>query len=123
MLPLCLRLKSLSAFLIIGVFAACTTPAPTQRRTVAVGTGACSQPPYPAEARRSEAAGTTTLEFEVSPEGKVTRIAIVGTSGESPGHKALDALALETLNKCAFPAAPGFLPATAKISYVWQLKD
>ena len=109
--------------LVAGMLAGCTTPTPTQRRTVSVGAGACSQPPYPAEARRSEATGTTTLEFEVSAEGKVTRIAIIGTSGESPGHKALDALALKTLNKCAFPAAPGFLPATAKISYVWQLKD
>ena len=115
--------KPLVALLIAGVLAACSTPTPTQRRTVSVGSGACPQPPYPAEARRSEAAGTTTLEFEVGVEGKVTRIAIIGTSGESPGHKALDALALETLNKCAFPAAPGFLPATAKISYVWQLKD
>ena len=53
----------------------------------------------------------------------MTRIAIIGTSGESPGHKELDALALDTLKKCGFPAAPGFLPATAKISYVWRLKD
>ena len=106
-----------------AVVAACTTPVLTQRRTVVVGAGTCSQPPYPAEARRSEATGTTTLEFEVNAAGKVTRIAILGASGESPGHKELDSLALETLSKCVFSAALGFLPATAKISYVWQLKD
>lgn len=111
------------ALLVAAVLAACITPVPTQRRTVAVGAGTCSQPLYPAEARRSEATGTTTLEFEVNAEGKVTRIAIIGSSGESLGHKSLDSLALETLSKCVFPAAPGLLPATAKISYVWQLKD
>ena len=106
------------------LLAGCATLAPTERRTVSVAAaGNCSQPPYPAEARRTEATGTTTLEFEVGPAGKVTRIAIIGSSGEGVGHKALDALALETLNKCAFPAAPGLLPATARISYVWQLKD
>ena len=114
----------LAAVTAIHLLASCTTPAPTERRTISVAAAAsCSQPPYPAEARRTEATGTTTLEFEVSAAGKVTRIAIIGSSGEGVGHKALDALALETLNKCAFPATPGFLPATGKISYVWQLKD
>ena len=121
--------KSLATSLLAAVtaiysLAGCTTAAPTERRSVSVAAaGSCSQPPYPAEARRTEATGTTTLEFEVSAEGKVTRIAITGSSGEGVGHKALDALALETLNKCAFPATPGFLPVTARISYVWQLKD
>ena len=84
---------------------------------------ACQQPPYPAEARRTEAAGTTQLEFEVNALGKVTRVAVVGSSGDTPGHKVLDSLALETISKCSFPAAPGFLPAQAKIAYVWRLTD
>ena len=123
MLPATADTSAVLAFLIAAMLAACTTPTPTQRRRVSVGAGNCGQPPYPVEARQSEATGTTMLEFEVSPEGKVTRIAIIGSSGATPGHKALDSLALETLNKCAFPPAPGFLPATAKISYVWQIKD
>ena len=115
------RLTTVTALLLL---AGCSTPAPTERRTVSVAAASgCAQPPYPAEARRTEATGTTSLEFEVSAEGKVTRIAIIGSSGEGVGHKSLDALALETLKKCAFPATPGFLPATARISYVWQLKD
>lgn len=84
---------------------------------------ACQQPPYPAEARRTEAAGTTQLEFEVNALGKVTRVAVVASSGETPGHKVLDSLALETISKCNFPAAPGFLPAQSKIAYVWRLTD
>lgn len=83
----------------------------------------CQQPPYPAEARRTEAAGTTQLEFEVNALGKVTRVAVLASSGDTPGHKLLDSLALETISKCAFPAAPGFLPAQSKIAYVWRLTD
>lgn len=103
--------------------AACSTPAPTVPRSVAMASVACQQPPYPAEARRSEAAGTTMLEFEVNALGKVTRVAVVGSSGDTPGHKVLDSLALETISKCNFPAAPGFLPAQSKIAYVWRLTD
>ena len=107
-----------------GLLAGCASPpAPTQRRAVSMAEGKCTQPPYPPEARASQAEGTTTLEFEVNAEGKVTRVAIVGASGGSAGHRVLDGLALETLNKCSFPAAPGFLPATSRVSYVWRLRD
>lgn len=120
---LCKTFGTTSTLLLAGMVAACSTPAPTQPRSISVNAGGCSQPPYPEEARRSAVTGTTTLEFEVNAAGRVTRIAIIGTSGQSPGHKILDGLALETLNKCAFPPAPGFLPATSRISYVWRLQD
>ena len=100
-----------------------SAPTPTQPRSVSIAAGKCDQPPYPAGARNSDAQGTTTLAFEVDAEGKVTRAAIVGVSGSSTGHRLLDALALETVVKCVFPPAPGFLPASAKVAYQWRLQE
>jgi periplasmic protein TonB len=111
------------ALLIAAAAAACTTPAPTAPRSISISASNCQQPPYPAEARRDGASGNTELEFEVNAAGKVTRVAVAKSSGDTPGHKMLDTLALETLNKCSFPPAPGFLPATSKLSYVWKLQD
>lgn len=85
--------------------------------------GKCGPPAYPAEARNTGAEGTTTLSFDVDAEGRVTRAAIIGQSGTSAGHRLLDALALETVNKCVFPAAPGFLPGSARVAYSWRLQE
>ncbi|MBC7939460.1 MAG: TonB family protein [Chitinophagaceae bacterium] len=103
--------------------AACSTPAPTVPRNISLSSGKCAQPGYPAEARRSEASGSTEMEFEVNAEGKVTRVAIVKPSGDSPGHQVLDAVALATLRQCSFPATPGFLPASSRMTYLWRLQD
>ena len=67
----------------------------------------CQATSYPGEARRLGASGSTEVEFEVNPDGKVTRVAIAKTSGATPGHQALDALALNTISKCVFPAEIG----------------
>ena len=64
-----------------------------------------------------------TGRVEVNALGTVTRVAVVASSGDTAGHKVLDALALDTISKCAFPAAPGFLPAQSKVAYVWRLTD
>lgn len=122
---LSLRLSlRLSASLLAALLSACATaPVPTQPRPLSLDEGKCTQPPYPAAARDSGAEGTTTLSFDVNAEGRVTRVAIVEPSGTTVGHRALDALALETLRKCVFPAAPGFLPASSRMAYAWRLKD
>ena len=106
------------------LFTACaaSTPPATQPRAVAINAGVCEQANYPAEARQWEAAGSTEMEFEVNPEGKVTRVAILKPSGTSPGHLALDTLARNTLSKCTFPPAPGFLSGSARMVYVWKLE-
>lgn len=109
---------------VAALLAACASaPEPTQPRPLQLAEGKCAQPPYPAVARDSGAEGTTTLSFDVNAEGRVTRVAIVQASGSSPGHRALDALALESLQKCVFPPAPGFLPASSQMAYAWRLKE
>ena len=105
------------------MFACASEPVATQSRTVSMASGKCTQPPYPPEARSTAAEGTTTLSFDVDATGKVTRVAIVEPSGATHGHRVLDALALETLRTCAFPAAPGYLPGSSRVAYAWRLKE
>ncbi len=113
------------ALMLLAQITGCAAPpaAATVPREVSVGKATCQATTYPSEARRLGAAGSTEVEFEVNPEGKVTRVAIAKTSGTTPGHQALDALALNTISKCVFPAAPGFQPATARMVYVWRLEN
>ena len=113
----------MSALLLVILASGCAAPAPpaTVPREVSVSKANCQATSYPSEARRLGASGSTEVEFEVNPEGKVTRVAIAKTSGTTPGHQALDALALSTISKCVFPAAPGFLSATGRMAYVWRL--
>ncbi len=111
------------ALLMAALAVGCAAPTPTQPRTVVVSTGSCPQPAYPAEARQDGAEGTTELSFDVDAAGKVTRVAIVRSAGDKAGHRALDALAIDTLRRCSFPAAPGFLTGSARIAYLWRLQD
>ena len=109
---------------VLGLMASgCAAPAPeaTKPRTVVVSKATCQPTTYPDVARRQGAAGQTEVELEVNAEGKVTRVAIVKSSGSTPGHLALDALALNTIAKCTFPPEPGFLSGTGRMVYVWRL--
>lgn len=118
-------MKSLLAVLpTAALLAACASPAvPTVARTVSLAEANCPKPAYPAEARRTGAEGVTTLSFDVDAAGKVTRVAILEHSGSTDAHRALDALALETVQKCAFPPAPGFLAGTSRVAYTWRISE
>ena len=109
--------------LLAGALVSCATPVATVPRSVTLASSSCKQPPYPEAARRDEASGTTELEIEVNADGKVTRVAIARSAGPTPSHKLLDTLALESLAKCSFAPAPGFLSGTGRLSFVWRLND
>lgn len=83
----------------------------------------CPKAVYPVAAKSLGSEGSTELQFEVDPAGKVVRIAIVKPSGNGEGHRLLDASALQTLGACSFPPAPGFLPGQGSVSYVWRIAD
>lgn len=122
-LPSRLRRPSLAALLIGAIVAGCAAPAPTQPRAVTLSTGTCPSPSYPAEARQEGVEGTNEVSFDVDAAGKVTRVAIVRSAGEKAGHRALDALAIDTVRRCSFPAAPGFLTGSSRMAFVWRLQD
>ncbi|WP_373988735.1 energy transducer TonB [Duganella sp. BuS-21] len=58
----------------------------------------CTQPQWPAEARRYEIEGVTTLRFEIGADGKVVRPAITGSSG----WRILDEAAIRSVSQCIF---------------------
>jgi TonB family protein len=84
-------------------------------------TRACVEREYPAPARRAVATGTTILEIEADPTGKVTGASVVQSAGSTPEHKLLDELA-QSVVRC-----PGYIPATGNSlkvnqTFVWRLQ-
>jgi len=113
-------LAALACLLVTGC---ATPPQATEPRRVTMTEANCPKAVYPAAAKSAGAAGSTELQFEVDPLGKVVRIAITKPSGDGDGHRLLDASAMDTLRQCTFPAAPGFLPGLGSVSYVWKIED
>jgi TonB family protein len=103
--------------------ASCALPPPpaTVAREVSMAKATCQPTVYPEEARRMGSVGQTVVEMEVNAEGKVTRVAIIRSSGATSGHQALDALAINTISKCVFPPAPGLLSGSGRMVYLWRL--
>src|SRR6218665_1519869 len=68
-----------------------------------VSAATCMRPQWPAEARRYEIEGTTTISFGIGADGKVARPAIVRSSG----WRILDEAAVRSISQCQFqPASP-----------------
>ncbi|MYM68752.1 TonB family protein [Pseudoduganella sp. FT55W] len=63
-----------------------------------VGSSACIQPQWPAEARRYEIEGVTTLRFAIGMDGKVLQPAVT----QSSGWRILDDAALHSIAQCLF---------------------
>jgi TonB family protein len=82
----------------------------------------CPEPIYPGAAEASKAEGTSVLELEVGADGKVTGVKIVGRSGRSPAHRALDNAAAAAFSDCHFDPLPGVPQRTAHVEYRWGLE-
>lgn len=63
-----------------------------------VGSTACVQPQWPAEARRYEIEGVTTLQFAIGEDGKVLRPTIT----QGSGWQILDDAAIHSIAQCLF---------------------
>jgi periplasmic protein TonB len=91
---------------------------------VAQMTPTCT-PKYPKAALQAEVTGTTGLAMLVNEAGRVTRVRIVESSGDTPVHKLLDLVTTTAIWDCPFTA--GTLdgqPSTmwARIQYVWRIE-
>jgi protein TonB len=81
---------------------------------------------YPSAAKRAEVTGTTTIQFTVGPDGKMTSAEILRPSGSSREHRALDRVAIAKLSECSFK--PGVdesgkpVGASFRVDYVWKLE-
>jgi TonB family protein len=79
------------------------------------------QPQWPAEARRYEIEGATTVRFEIGADGAVLRPAITRSSG----WQILDDAALHSIAQCRFqPDLPAARDGTVfPLQYVWKFDD
>lgn len=81
---------------------------------------------YPAAAKRADATGTTSIEFTVGADGKMTDARVVRSAGSSREHRTLDRVALTKLSECTFK--PGLdengrpMGGSFRVEYVWRLE-
>ena len=107
-----------------GASAAASSPSRTEPGQTKADNPNC-RPPYPAQAVRARAQGTTRLSFRIDEEGLVQAAEIVEHSGSKPENKLLDQVALLWLIRCPFKpqldANGNPVGATIPISYVWRI--
>jgi len=105
-------------------------PAPPVRvaRPAIANVAACAPTAadYPSAALRAEATGTTRIRFTVGADGKLANAEVIGRSGSSREHRALDRVALDKLSECTF--RPGVdaqgrpTGGTFEVEYVWKIQ-
>lgn len=79
-------------------------------------------PRYPRSARSRRREGWVTVEFVVTPQGKVDRAEVVSSSG----YRDLDAAALDSVRKAVFsPACEDDVPvaSTLRLSFEFRLRN
>ncbi len=79
----------------------------------------CAQPQWPAEARRYEIEGATTIRFEIGADGKVARPMVA----QSSGWRILDEAAVQGIRQCLFQqqTAAARERTAFPLQYVWRL--
>lgn len=84
-----------------------------------VSPASCAQPQWPAEARRYEIEGATTIRFEIGVDGKVWHPIVI----KSSGWRILDEAALNGIAQCVFqPDLEAAHKRTAfPLQYLWKL--
>jgi TonB family protein len=95
--------------------------APSQTGAAAPG-AACARPEYPAEARRYDLEGTTTVRFRIATDGEAVETQVA----QSSGWLSLDAAATAAVSKCIFkPAMRDGVPVSAwsTVQYAWHADD
>lgn len=103
-------------------------PAPRAVRPAIANVASCAPTAddYPAAALRAEATGTTKIRFTVGADGKLASANVIGRSGSSREHRALDRVALSKLSECTF--RPGMdaqgrpTGGTFEVEYVWKIQ-
>ena len=82
----------------------------------------CRIPAYPPEDLHEKRQGVVTMEYVITAEGKVTKLALLKSSGSD----ALDKAAMASMTSCQFlPATLNGAPVEEikKMDYVWKLDD
>lgn len=108
-----------AAFGVINFTSRASQTAPQAPFQALVSPANCAQPQWPAEARRYEIEGTTTIRFEIGSDGKVLRPVVA----QGSGWNILDEAALQGIVRCVFqPDLQAVRQHTAfPLQYVWKL--
>lgn len=93
-------------------------PAPFQ---ALLSPASCAQPEWPAEARRYEIEGATTIRFEIGRDGRVLHPAVT----QGSGWRILDQAALQGIARCVFQPdlAAARQQTVFPLQYVWKLSQ
>jgi TonB family protein len=80
----------------------------------------CAGAEYPAEARRYELEGITTLRYRLAPDGRVADVQVARSSG----WKLLDDASIRTIQACVFTPEQAARAdgAALPVKYVWSLE-
>jgi TonB family protein len=71
---------------------------------------------------RAVVGGTTRLRYTIDSSGKVDRVEVVQSAGDSEEHKKLDRLSVSYLSTCIFPANPGAVGGVHTIDFDYVLQ-
>jgi TonB family protein len=85
----------------------------------------CRIKEYPEFARQQSAEGLSVVHFEVDPSGRVSKLRIARSSGDTLGHKLLDLQAANVIWQCRFvPATRNGRPEAAwgSMEFEWKLR-
>jgi len=93
-------------------------PAPARAVALSLGSAKCVAPQ---RMERAVVGGTTRLHYTVDASGKVNRVEIVQSAGDTEAHKKLDRLSLSYLSTCVFPANPAAVGVVQQITFDYVL--
>jgi protein TonB len=93
-------------------------PTPPRAPTLNLSAAKCVAPKQPEPA---VVGGTTRLQYTVDASGKVTRVEVVQSAGDTEAHKRLDRQSVSYLSSCVFPASPGAADVVQKIEFEYVL--
>ncbi|WP_257572867.1 energy transducer TonB [Janthinobacterium sp. UMAB-56] len=120
--PLSFASSLLATACLATFLAACQTPTAPPVSTPAVRVPAsmpagCAKPAWPLDAKRHGAQGRVTLHFTVEADGKVSKAAVIRSSG----YPALDEAARDALASCVFqPETLDGKPVASKVIMPYQ---
>ena len=93
-------------------------PAPARAVALKLSSAKCVWPEQP---QRAVVGGTTRLRYTIDASGKVNRVEIVQSAGDTEEHKKLDRLSLSVLSTCVFPANPAAVGVVQQIEFDYVL--
>ena len=83
----------------------------------------CEASDYPAAALRRGTQGTVRIRFTAEPDGKISDVVVIKSSGETKEHKILDLVSKRQMQSCRLAGKePTLEPRTHDVELLWKLR-